>query len=770
MGNRVSAEEAKGAGKDVIQQAQKGSNELYEYVDVKGGGRLVEAFRRARARKNVAEVEELIDAFGSKFLYNNGAGKEVDVAELVQWRHQSREVQLPSKKRKNALLSLFAKWTDRVQDTLDVVGTDYCTLAEGASTRVVGWDIKQRAAVGENIVHLCFLNATGVHYDLAKMMINKYPCLVNDIYIGDEYYGESALHMAIVNENQEMVHFLCKNGADIHERAYGAFFCPEDQKLSRKDVSTQEGIVLDDNTNYESHTYWGEYPLSFAACLGFEDMVRYLLARGACPNKKDSNGNTVLHMMVIQDKMDMYDLLLEIGCYCTCQCKKPVANIMNNQGLTPLTLAAKMARKEMFQHILTREREVFWQYGEVTCAAFSLKDLDTVSKEGHINDKCALSIITHEESLSHLALFDGILHNLLNEKWKHVCRYRFYQLLVLYVVFLISLSVAMFLRPLDDLNCAVTANATVPYSAGGLPTSDGVHASPGCDPCFLLTTVKTHTNQQVRAGFEIFTLLFAFFYIIIVIREIVFQEGFKSVFRGMVHNPLRLLFTLSCVLLLVALIPRFTCQVDHEDHIAVAALIMAWPYSLMFCRGFALVGPFVVMIYKMLKKDFLIFFVIYMIFVIGFSQAMFLVVSGYDDRAVDEHLFTRWFSAGLGLIVLSLGEFEELYDQVVNSNSPFKVLGLIMFFLFIILGALLIVNMLIAMMGNTYLKVAETEKEWTRQWARIVLATERMLTPKKRLAVQELYSKSLDSSGDKALIMRLRHDKDREQSDVSHDP
>ena len=44
----------------------------------------------------------------------------------------------------------------------------------------------------------------------------------------------------------------------------------------------------------------------------------------------------------------------------------------------------------------------------------------------------------------------------------------------------------------------------------------------------------------------------------------------------------------------------------------------------------------------------------------------------------------------------------------------------IMFFLFIILGALLIVNMLIAMMGNTYLKVAETEKEWTRQVGYIV--------------------------------------------------
>lgn len=52
-----------------------------------------------------------------------------------------------------------------------------------------------------------------------------------------------------------------------------------------------------------SNTYWGEYPLSFAASLGLEDMVRYLLVKGACPNKKDTNGNTVLHMMVIHNRM-----------------------------------------------------------------------------------------------------------------------------------------------------------------------------------------------------------------------------------------------------------------------------------------------------------------------------------------------------------------------------------------------------------------------------------------------------------------------------------
>lgn len=57
--------------------------------------------------------------------------------------------------------------------------------------------------------------------------------------------------MAIVNEDLAMVHFLCKYGADIHEQAHGAFFCPEDQKDSRKDDINQEAIILDKETNYQ---------------------------------------------------------------------------------------------------------------------------------------------------------------------------------------------------------------------------------------------------------------------------------------------------------------------------------------------------------------------------------------------------------------------------------------------------------------------------------------------------------------------------------------
>lgn len=51
------------------------------------------------------------------------------------------------------------------------------------------------------------------------------------------------------------------------------------------------------------YVYWGEYPLSFSACLGQEECYRLLLARGADPDKQDTNGNTVLHMLVIYEKL-----------------------------------------------------------------------------------------------------------------------------------------------------------------------------------------------------------------------------------------------------------------------------------------------------------------------------------------------------------------------------------------------------------------------------------------------------------------------------------
>ena len=117
--------------------------------------------------------------------------------------------------------------------------------------REVCWDVDLRGAVGESCLHLCLLNATPVHAELAKRLIRFYPKLINDIYMSDDYYGENVLHMAIVNEDPAMVKYLLDSGVNVQERCTGSFMSPEDQKYSRTDTLEHEWCNRDMNTNYE---------------------------------------------------------------------------------------------------------------------------------------------------------------------------------------------------------------------------------------------------------------------------------------------------------------------------------------------------------------------------------------------------------------------------------------------------------------------------------------------------------------------------------------
>ncbi len=115
--------------------------------------------------------------------------------------------------------------------------------------------------------------------------------------------GEAPLHIAIVNEDPAMVKFLLLKGADVHQKACGKFFCPDDQKSNSTNSLLQESPQFSEKTNYVGSCYFGEYPLSFAAILNQEESIRLLIAMGADPNKQDFNGNTVLHMLVISNNL-----------------------------------------------------------------------------------------------------------------------------------------------------------------------------------------------------------------------------------------------------------------------------------------------------------------------------------------------------------------------------------------------------------------------------------------------------------------------------------
>lgn len=63
-------------------------------------------------------------------------------------------------------------------------------MVDKSKYRLVCWNLSDRGAVGETILHLCMLHATAIHADLAKRLLRFYPKLINDIYLSDEYYGK----------------------------------------------------------------------------------------------------------------------------------------------------------------------------------------------------------------------------------------------------------------------------------------------------------------------------------------------------------------------------------------------------------------------------------------------------------------------------------------------------------------------------------------------------------------------------------------------------
>ena len=172
-------------------------------------------------------------------------------------------------------------------------------------------------------------------------------------------------------------------------------------------------------------------------------------------------------------------------------------------------------------------------------------------------------------------------------------------------------------------------------------------------------------------------------------------------------------------------------------------------YLIFFCGAVRLTGPFVTMIYAMILGDMFTFSIIYIIFLFGFTQAFFYFMKNTDDPGLYGGYARTW----VALFHMTLGEYD--YDKF--NETPYPGMAKVIFVLFQIFIPILLFNMLIAMMGNTYATVNEkSDKEFLKMWATIIMSIERSVPPGKAKEYLEKYSIRLSAKERGVMVIKSK--------------
>uniref|UniRef100_F7CFN4 Transient receptor potential cation channel subfamily V member 1 n=1 Tax=Callithrix jacchus TaxID=9483 RepID=F7CFN4_CALJA len=461
---------------------------------------------------------------------------------------------------------------------------------------------------------------------------------VNASYTDSYYRGQTALHIAIERRNMALVTLLVENGADVQAAANGEFF---------KKTKGRPGF------------YFGELPLSLAACTNQLGIVKFLLQNSWQPadiGARDSVGNTVLHALVeVADNTadntkfvtSMYNELLILGARLHPTLK--LEELTNKKGMTPLALAAGT---------------------------------------GKIGNR-------------HDMLLVEPLNRLLQDKWDRFVKRIFYFNFFIYCLYMIIFTMAAYYRPVVGL------------------------------PPFKME----NTEDYFRVTGEILSVLGGVYFFFRGIQY--FLQRRPSLKTLFVDSYSEMLFFVQSLLMLATVVLYFS---HCKEYVAsmVFSLAMGWTNMLYYTRGFQQMGIYAVMIEKMILRDLCRFMFVYIVFLFGFSTAVVtLIEDGKNNSLPNESTSHRWrgpgcrppdnsynslYSTCLELFKFTIG----MGDLEFTENYDFKAVFIILLLAYVILTYILLLNMLIALMGETVNKIAQESKNiWKLQRAITILDTEK---------------------------------------------
>ncbi|XP_004860572.1 transient receptor potential cation channel subfamily V member 6 isoform X1 [Heterocephalus glaber] len=536
-------------------------------------------------------------------------------------------------------------------------------------------DVHQRGAMGETALHIAALYD---NLEAAMVLMEAAPELVFEPMTSELYEGQTALHIAVMNQNMNLVHALLIHGASVSARATGVAF----QRSSN------------------SLIYYGEHPLSFAACVGSEEIVRLLIEHGADIRAQDSLGNTVLHILILQPNKtfacQMYNLLLSYDRRDHLQCLELMPN---HQGLTPFKLAGVEGNTVLFHHLMQKRKRIQWTYGPLTSTLYDLTEIDSAGDEQSLLEL----IVTTKKREARQILDQTPVKELVSLKWKRYGRPYFCMLGAVYLLYIICFTVCCVYRPLKPR----TTNHTSPRDNTLLQQK-------------LLQEAYVTPEDNLRLVGELVSVVGAMIILLVEIPDI-FRLGVIHFFgHTILGGPFHVIIVTYAFMVLVTMVMRLT-NADGEVVPMSFALVLGWCNVMYFARGFQMLGPFTIMIQKMIFGDLMRFCWLMAVVILGFASAFYIIFQTEDPDELGH--FYNYPMALFSTFEL----FLTIIDGPANYDVDLPFMYSITYAAFAIIAALLMLNLLIAMMGDTHWRVAHERDEL---WRAQVVATTVMLERK----------------------------------------
>ncbi|XP_010883241.2 transient receptor potential cation channel subfamily V member 5-like [Esox lucius] len=547
-------------------------------------------------------------------------------------------------------------------------------LLDCASTNVF-----ERGALGETALHVAVLYD---NMEAAVALMEGAPELINDPMTSDLFHGMTPLHLAVVNQNINLVRHLIARGADVTTpRVTGLYF--------RKRPGGQ--------------LYYGEHILSFAACVGNKDIISLVINAGASTRAQDSIGNTVLHILILQPNkslavktMDMlfsYDLKLDHAV--------PLDMVPNFNGLTPIKMAAKKGNLVVFQHLVNRRRLVQWNMGPLTSNLYDLEEIDSWADKLSV-----LELIVGSQRREARGILEVTpVKQLVSIKWNLYGKHYFRFLLLLYLLYIGIFTLCCMNRPLKD--------APENYTDDAMDKTTRVQKT-------LSESYVTYGDTLRLAG-EIISVVGALVILLLEIPDML-RVGAKKYFgQTALGGPFHvILITFACLVVLLCVFRL--CGVKRETDVMAICLVLAWSNVLFFARGFPMLGPYVIVIQKIIFGDLTKFMWLSFIMLIGFSTSLWMVYMTQLQGSLPQY---RSYPITLfSLFELSVGLIDLPVDQTIK-------IAPIVFVLHCTLSltlCTLLINLLIAMMSDTHWRVSQEKEElWRTQVVATTLMLERRL-------------------------------------------